>query len=100
MVLLAELVLVVTVTGLASIVGISEVAVAVSTELNDTSNAIGALDQSIRYSGFTSDESVGNEKNVVAGGIFFDEIDDCDANTTCDIVCGAGMDGALIVGKG
>lgn len=46
-VLWTALVLVVTVTVLASIVGISEVAVAVSTELNDFSNAIGALNQSI-----------------------------------------------------
>jgi len=99
-VLSAELVLVVTVTVLASIVGLSEVAVAVSIELNDLSNAIGALDQSISYTGFTSDKSVGNEKNVVAGGIFFDETDDCDANTTCDIVCGTGDDGVLIIGKG
>ncbi len=46
-VLWAALVLVVTVTVLASIAGISEVAVAVSTELNDFSNAIGVLNQSI-----------------------------------------------------
>ncbi len=89
-VLSAELVLVLTVTVLASIVGISEVAVAVSTELNDLSNSIGALDQSMEYTGFISEKAVGNEKNFASGAIFYDETDDCDANTTCDIVGGAG----------
>lgn len=85
-VLSAELVLVLTVTVLASIVGVSEVAVVVSTELNDLSNSIGALDQSIEYISFGSETSVGITKNSVGGGIFYDEIDDCDANTSCDIV--------------
>ncbi len=37
---------------------------------------------------------------MVAGGIFFDEIDDSDANMTCDIVCATGKDGVIIIGKG
>ena len=41
----AELVLVLTIAVLAMIVGLSEVAVAVNTELNDISNAIGSLNQ-------------------------------------------------------
>lgn len=83
------MVLVLTVTVLASTVGVSEVAVAVSTELNDLSNSIGALDQSMAYTGFSSGKSVGNEKNVSAAVILYDETDDCDANTICDIVGGA-----------
>jgi len=48
----AELVLVLTIAVLAMIVGLSEVAVAVNTELNDVSNAIGALNQSFEFTGF------------------------------------------------
>ena len=48
----AELVLVLTIAVLAMIVGLSEVAVAVNTELNDVSNAIGSLNQSYAYTGF------------------------------------------------
>ena len=47
----AELVLVLTIAVLAMIVGLSEVAVAVNTELNDVSNAIGSLNQSYAYTG-------------------------------------------------
>ena len=82
----AELVLVLTVTVLASVVGLSEVAVAVNTELNDLSNGVGALSQTFEYMGFGSVDSAGNTKSTADGGIFYDETDDCDANTTCDIV--------------
>lgn len=84
----AELVLVMTIAVLAMIVGLSEVAVAVNTELNDVSNAIGALNQSFAFTGFTS-SSNGKLKSSFAGSCFQDMIDDCDLNTTCDIVCGA-----------
>ena len=82
----AELVLVLTVTVLASVVGLSEVAVAVNTELNDLSNGVGALSQTFEYMGFGSVDSAGNTKSTADGGIFYDETDDCDANTSCDIV--------------
>lgn len=88
----AELVLVLTIAVLAMIVGLSEVAVAVNTELNDISNAIGALDQSYSYTHFTSTKAAGaisNIKSSYAGSRFIDATDDCDANTTCDLVCGA-----------
>ena len=84
----AELVLVLTIAVLAMIVGLSEVAVAVNTELNDISNAIGALNQSYAYTGF-----VGNGqklKSHYAGSRWNDAIDDCDLNTTCDLVTGVG----------
>ena len=42
----AELALVLTIAVLAMVVGLSEVAVAVNTELNDISNAVGSLNQS------------------------------------------------------
>ena len=85
----AELVLVLTIAVLAMIVGLSEVAVAVNTELNDISNAIGALNQSYVYTGFTGNG--GNLKSEYAGSRWNDAIDDCDLNTTCDLVTGAAV---------
>ena len=84
----AELVLVLTIGVLAMVVGLSEVAVAVNTELNDVSNAIGALNQSYCYTGFAA---FGNckVKSTVAGSSFHDAFDDCDLNTSCDLVAGA-----------
>lgn len=85
----AELVLVLTIAVLAMIVGLSEVAVAVNTELNDVSNAIGALNQSYAYTGFGAYASCdGKHKSYVAGSKFKDAVDDCDLNTTCDLVTG------------
>lgn len=84
----AELVLVLTIAVLAMVVGLTEVAVAVNTELNDISNAIGALNQSYIITGFCS-SSNGKLKSSVGGSVFVDAVDDCDRNTTCDIVAGA-----------
>ena len=83
----AELALVLTIAVLAMVVGLSEVAVAVNTELNDISNAIGALNQSYVFTGFKGD--IGKNKSATAGSRFSDAADDCDVNTTCDLVCGA-----------
>ena len=86
----AELVLVLTIAVIAMIVGLSEVAVAVNTELNDVSNAIGALNQSYGFTGFTGNGGPsGKIKSFVFGTTFIDTIDDCDTNTTCEIVVGA-----------
>jgi hypothetical protein len=84
----AELVLVLTITVLGIVVGLSEVAVAVNTELNDLSNAFGALDQSYFFTGFKATDNW-KTKSSVAGSMFRDAHDDCDLNTTCDLVCGA-----------
>jgi Flp pilus assembly pilin Flp len=83
----AELVLVLTVAVLAMVVGLSEVAVAVNTELNDISNAFGALDQSYFFSGFHAIDC-GKVKSAMAGSCFRDRVDDCDLNGSCDLVCG------------
>src|SRR5476649_1511784 len=86
----AELVLVLTIGVLAMVVGLSEVAVAVNTELNDISNAIGSLDQSIGFTGFVGAGGPnGKSKSFVHGATFLDAIDDCDVNTSCEIVAGA-----------
>lgn len=82
-----ELVLIATVGVLSMIVGWSEVAVAVNTELNDVSNAIGALNQSYCFTGFHSQGNC-KLKSFFAGSCFHDRIDDCDTNLTCDLVCG------------
>ena len=87
----AELVLVLTIAVLAMIVGLSEVAIAVNTELNDISNAIGALDQSYYVTGFEGNDikGVGKNKSSVAGSRWTDSADDGDGNDTCDLVGGA-----------
>lgn len=83
----AELVLVLTVAVLAVVVGLSEVAVAVNTELNDISNAFGALNQSFSYTGFRAADGY-KTKSSVEGGFYVDRADDCDCNGSCDLVCG------------
>lgn len=85
----AELVLVLTIAVLAMIVGLSEVTVAVNTELNDVSNAIGSMKQTYAYTGFSA-SSICDEKSksYYAGSRFRDAVDDCDLNTTCDLVPG------------
>ena len=88
----AELALVLTIAVLAMVVGLSEVAVAVNTELNDISNAVGALNQTLTYTGFRGNNggaALAKAKSSYAGGAFQDAADDCDANSTCDLVCGA-----------
>lgn len=82
----AELVLVLTIAVLAMIVGLSEVAVAVNTELNDLSNAFGRLDQSYYYTGFSAVD--GKSRSNVNGSRFNDRVDDGDLNVTCDLVGG------------
>ncbi|HUQ70340.1 MAG TPA: hypothetical protein VM165_12495, partial [Planctomycetaceae bacterium] len=68
----AELVLVLTVTVLAMVVGLSEVAVAVNTELNDLSNAFGALDQSFFFCGFHAGDYC-KTKSFTSGSTFQDQ---------------------------
>ncbi len=82
----AELALVLTILVLGVLVGLSEVAVAVNTELNDVSNAVGALDQSYFFTAFCtlSPKNI----NLRAPSRFTDGHDDCDKNLTCDLVCG------------
>lgn len=89
----AELVLVLTIAVLAMVVGLSEMAVAVNTELNDLSNAFGSLKQDYAYTGFQGTDS-NKEKSFFNGSGFKDKTDDCDCNDSCDLVCGtAGVQG-------
>ena len=86
----AELVLVLTIAVLAMVVGLSEVAVAVNTELNDFSNAIGSLNQSFAVTGFSGTTQGSTKvKSTTGGSRWADTTDDCDVNSSCDIVAGA-----------
>ena len=85
----AELVLVLTIGVLSMIVGLHEVATAVNIELNDLSNAIGALNQSYNFCGFAGTSTSGKVKSTVAGSSYGDVIDSCDCNSSCAIVCSA-----------
>lgn len=84
----SELVMILTIGILAMVVGLSELAAAVVFELNDTSNAIGALNQSYAYTGFVG-RSTTFVKSIYYGTHFHDPVDLCDLNTSCDIVSGS-----------
>jgi len=93
----AELVLILSVAVLSLVVGLSELAVAVNTELNDLSNAFGALVQSFSTPGFdaTPPDST-KDKAIFTGSTFLDQLDDCDTNLSCDLVTGANSPGLEI----
>ncbi|MCG6157880.1 hypothetical protein [Rubinisphaera margarita] len=83
----AELILVATVVVLGLIVGLSEVQHAVVSEMNDVADAVGSLNQSYMYSGFSSKKSMGyGYKAYARGSAFNDTMDECD-NNQCDIGC-------------
>ena len=96
----AELVIVLTIAVLAMLVGLHEVAVAINTELNDLSNAFGAMSQTYAYTGFTGSNGVqsglqAKAKSTVNGSAFNDAVDDCDLNVSCDLVLGVTAGSAL-----
>lgn len=83
----AELVLVATLLVIGMIVGLSEVQHAVVTELNDVGDAIGKLNQSFFFRGFSkSHDGAGKHSAFTFGSKFTDGIDACDMNQ-CDITC-------------
>lgn len=72
----AELVLIATILVIGLIVGLSEVQTAIVHELNDFSNAIGALNQSYSFHGFTGC------KSFTFGSHYQDNLDVCDHSGT------------------
>jgi Flp pilus assembly pilin Flp len=85
----AELVLVATLLVIGMIVGLSEIQHAVNAELNDVADAIGSLNQSYCFSGFSKPNNTkGGVGAYTRGSIFFDAIDECD-NDQCTIDCDA-----------
>lgn len=83
----AELVLVATILVIGLIVGLSEIQHAVVSELNDVADAVGSLNQSYCFSGFSAKKGCGNScGSDVSGSAFRDVQDDCD-NNQCDLAC-------------
>ncbi len=86
----AELILIATLLVIGLIVGLSEVQHATVSELNDVADAIGELNQSYFYSGFSSRHffALFNIHATTYGSGFVDQRDDCD-NNQCDLACDA-----------
>ena len=82
----AELILVATILVLGLIVGLSEIQYAVVQELNDVADAIGRVNQSYSYTGFSATKTAGGLKSFTAGSRFRDAVDECD-NDQCDLAC-------------
>lgn len=83
----AELVLIATILVIGLIVGLSEVQHAVVSELNDVSDAIGNLNQSYFFSGFSKRSLFkAGVSAFTRGSAFFDAVDECD-NNQCDLDC-------------
>lgn len=85
----AELVLIATLLVLGLIVGLSQVQHAVVEELNDVAHAIGSLNQSYYFTGFTANKTSDPDaiKSITFGSSFKDAADECDGNCgdiTCD----------------
>ena len=83
-----ELVLVATMVVIGLIAGLVEVSFAVVGELNDISEAIGSLNQSYSFTGFTSTKTGGAIKAQTFGSAFVDHVDSCDGNE-CTLGCDA-----------
>lgn len=68
----AELILIATIVVIGMIVGLTEVSAAVNTELDDVASAIGSLNQSYCYNGFSGC------KATTTGSMYHDNSDQCD----------------------
>jgi Flp pilus assembly pilin Flp len=83
----SELVLVATLLVLGMVVGLSEVQHAVVSELNDVADAIGRVNQSYWFTGFSKVSFFGaGVKAFTRGSFFFDAVDECD-NNQCALDC-------------
>jgi Flp pilus assembly pilin Flp len=86
----AELVLIATICVIGVIAGMVEIQWALVGELNDVSDAIGSLNQSFQFAGFTVCKTQGssgnNIKSQFAGSMFVDTVDECD-NNQCTLGC-------------
>jgi len=85
----AELVLVATILVIGMIVGLSQVQHAVVQELADVACAIGSLNQSYGYTGFSAKKTMGGavNKSTTKGSSFVDGKDECDCLNGTDIAC-------------
>ena len=80
----SELVLIATICVIGIITGLVEIQWAVVAELNDVGDAIGSLNQSFQFSGFTSYKTISGSGNTIKGRFtgsqFIDVVDECDNN--------------------
>ena len=98
-ILSAELVLILTIVVIGIVVGLSELQNAVASELDDVSNAIGKVNQSYFYSGFSAAKKFGGGlKSATTGSAFTDRADDCDGQ--CDGIADIACAGAVNEGPG
>lgn len=83
----AELVLVMTIAVLGMVVGLTAVRDSINEELNDISNAFGAVNQSYNVNGLKKPLPYGGVHAFVAGFGFNDKSDDCDCKpiTFCEV---------------
>jgi Flp pilus assembly pilin Flp len=82
----AELVLIATLLVIGMIVGLSEVQHAIVEELNDVAEAIGSVNQSFEFAGFSARKNKHQIKSFTRGSRFTDHADECD-NNECDLSC-------------
>jgi hypothetical protein len=86
----AELVLVATILVIGLIVGMSELQHSIVGELNDVGEAIGKLNQSYAFTGFSARKGGGGGgfgiKSFTNGSFFIDHAENCDCNQ-CDLDC-------------
>lgn len=81
----AELILVATLLVIGLVVGLSELQHSIVQELNDVGEAIGKLNQSYAFGGFSAKKGAGHG-SFTNGSFFIDTADDCDCNQ-CDLDC-------------
>lgn len=95
----AELVLIATILVIGLIVGLSQVQHAVVEELTDVAHAIGSLNQSYSFDGFSAEKAgVSTIKSQTVGSKFQDAADTCDtdcAGIACDDAPAAGEAAAV-----
>jgi hypothetical protein len=78
----AELILISTIVVLGCMVGLAEVSHGINEELEDVGSAIGSINQSFQFSGFSG------AKGRIVGSRFYDFKDECDGQF--DINCNGG----------
>ena len=89
----AELVLIATLLVIGLIVGLSSIQHALNAELNDVGDAIGNLNQSYRFTGFSKLKH-GRAASFTRGSYFRDTMDECD-NDQCMIDCDSPVNEAM-----
>jgi Flp pilus assembly pilin Flp len=82
----AELVLIATLVVIGLVVGLSEVQHSIVQELNDVGEAIGKLNQSFAFGGFSAKKGGHGHGSFSSGSFFVDTADECDCNQ-CELDC-------------